>query len=132
MKRGSIFIVSLLMLIVVIVLLLLVGKLGINGFSVYDGKFDNLALQKGITGNSVFGDLGDWFEKLFGVNQFSPVNTSNSYFDDYSDNITSNSGINQSSIVNVIWDGASVYRPVNTGTSEVVSDTNTSLLLHCN
>ncbi len=138
MKRGSIFIVSLLMLVGVIILLLLIGKLGINGFSVYDGKvegkFDNLALQKnvGITGNSVFGDLGDWFEKLFGVNQFSPVNTSNSYFDGYADNITNNTGINQSSVVNVIWDGASAYRPVNTGTSEVVPDTNTALLLHFN
>ncbi len=113
MKRGSIFIVSLLMLVGVIILLLLVGKLGINGYASYDGKFDNLAMKKGITGNSVFSDLENWFEKLFGVNQFSPVNTSNSYFDDYADNITLNSGINQSSIVNVAWDGLSGYKPTN-------------------
>ena len=62
MKRGNIFLVSLLMLIGVIVLLLLIGKLGINGFSVYDGKIDNLAMQKnaGITGDSFFEDLGKW------------------------------------------------------------------------
>ena len=66
MKRGSIFIVSLLMLLGVIILLLLIGKLGINGYTVYGGKFDNLALQKnaGITGDSFFGDLGDWFENF--------------------------------------------------------------------
>ena len=63
MKRGSIFIVSLLMLLGVIILLLLVGKLGINGYAVYDGKFDNLALNKnaGITGNSVLDLIKGWF-----------------------------------------------------------------------
>ena len=65
MKRGSIFFVTLVMLLGAIVLLLLIGKLGINGYSVYDGKVDNLALQKnaGITGNSFFEDL---WNKLFG------------------------------------------------------------------
>ncbi len=62
MKRGSIFIVSLLMLVGVIILLLFVGKLGINGYSVYEGKIDNLAMQKGITRNSML----SWFDKLLG------------------------------------------------------------------
>ncbi len=136
MKRGSIFIVSLLMLVGVIILLSLIGKLGINGYASYDGKaegkVENLALQKGITGNSVLGDLENWFEKLFGVAQFSPVNTSNSYFDDYADNITLNSGINQSSIQNVVWDGSSAYKPVVGTASEVASDGNIVLLAHLN
>src|SRR3989344_7710520 len=106
MKRGSIFIVTLLMLLGVIVLLLLIGKLGINGYASYDGKFDNLAMKKGVTGNSVL----SWFEKLFGI-QTSPAQIGNSYFDDYTDNITLNSGINQSSIVDVEWDGGSAYKP---------------------
>ena len=62
MKRGSIFLVSLLLLIGGIILLLLIGKLGINGYASYDGKIDNLAMQKnaGITGDSFFEDLGKW------------------------------------------------------------------------
>ena len=63
MKRGSIFFVTLVMLLGAIVLLLLIGKLGINGYASYDWKFENLAMQKGVTGNSIFDDL---WNKLFG------------------------------------------------------------------
>jgi len=127
MKRGSIFFVTLVMLLGAIVLLLLIGKLGINGYASYDWKFENLAMQKGVTGNSVF----DWFKELFGV-QTSPTQTANSYFDDYTDNITSNLGINQSSIVNVVWDGISAYKPVVGSATEVIPDGSTTLLMHMN
>ena len=116
MKRGSIFIVSLVILIGIIALLFFIKGLRINGYAVYDGKYDNLALEKnaGITGNSVFSDLGNWFKDWIGGEALSsPQINGNSYFDDYDVNITDvTSGIDQSSIVNVVWDGASAYKPV--------------------
>src|SRR3989344_3567013 len=59
MKRGNVFLVSLLMLMGVIILLLFIGKLGINGYVSYDEKVqgENLALQKGLTGNSIWEEI---------------------------------------------------------------------------
>ena len=132
MKRGSIFIVSLLLLVGIIILLLLIGKLGINGYASYDGKFDNLAMQKGITGNSVLDLIKGWFGGSETLS--SPVQTANSYFDDYDVNITDdvNSGINQSSIVNVVWDGVSAYYPLLQSGGEIIADASTLLLMHMN
>ena len=61
MKRDRVFLISVMLLIGIIAILGFL-KFSINGFSVYDGRDEDLAL-KGITGNSVFGNLLD---DLFG------------------------------------------------------------------
>ncbi len=135
MKRGSILIASILLLIGIIILFFGLYGLGINGYAVYDGKFDNLAMQKGITGNTVFSDLGDWVKRLIGGEALSsPQINGNSYFDDFTSNITDdvNSGINQSSIVNVVWDGVSAYYPLLQSGGEIIADASTLLLMHMN